>query len=650
MKKYKINNKIVEGKTVLDAIAKVKDTKYIIQHKHNSNSTVGEDGLFHFGGIKYAKRFDTISEAINHANSMSSNWEELYDIVKIKDSVKDTYDVYIGAIFKSGKVFHGNIEYIKVRNINGDNILYDEIIKEQNNQYTRIATSERSIDRFKKYLSQGEFRPVNSLYDSVVSDSYIYADLGQDYKKNADDIRKMGLKVSFMGRSDGYGMYGKIEGTRQQLERLQELGYFENEIIKDSISEEYEEIRKQIGEKKYNAIQEYLKTHKNFLLSDIYYNQDAWNNFETWYNNGMKDCYYTESEKKDKQFVKNAIEEMEGYINNWNFLTAKQKQDIGSSKEQLKARVAELKQVKDSVKDSWLGDLSKKQFAKAKEQKGLYSRTQTKYEYLVDLMKKVRPEFKIGDYVEVRFPHFIAQIIDVQFMPDSALDNENFAWQYLLKVTDPGNTTYRVGEVTDRPYCEWEFKKVSKPVFDSIRDANVDILNNLIAEEEKAIKDYKLAIENDTDEHAISLYKHILNEEIEHLEELNTLLNGRTEDFVKDMSMKRIDAIDRCYSLGKKFIEHFDKIYKNPTSLDTNHHCDEMQSWYNQVRDITLKEDKKPLSKDCLIDWFFTATGNPDNFMSNPSREELNAYNDFTYNVLLNNDVKTSINKIIKEK
>lgn len=75
-----------------------------------------------------------------------------------------------------------------------------------------------------------------------------------------------------------------------------------------------------------------------------------------------------------------------------------------------------------------------------------------------------------------------------------------------------------------------------------------------------------------------------------------------------------------------------------------------MQSWYNQVRDITLKEDKKPLSKDCLIDWFFTATGNPDNFMSNPSREELNAYNDFTYNVLLNNDVKTSINKIIKEK
>lgn len=62
----------------------------------------------------------------------------------------------------------------------------------------------------------------------------------------------------------------------------------------------------------------------------------------------IKDSYYTESEKKDKQFVKNAIEELEGYINNWNFLTARQKRDIGSSREQLKARVAELKQVKDS--------------------------------------------------------------------------------------------------------------------------------------------------------------------------------------------------------------------------------------------------------------------------------------------------------------
>lgn len=444
MKKYKINNKIVEAKTVLDAIAKVKDTKYIIQHKHNSNSTVGEDGLFHFGGIKYAKRFDTISEAMNHANSMSSNWKELYDIVEIKDS--------------------------------------------------------------------------------VVSDSYIYADLGQDYKKNADDIRKMGLKVSYMGRSDGYGMYGKIEGTRQQLERLQELGYFENEIIKDSVKDAkmtpdrmvqiITPIVRDFAKKK--GVEDYWQIHTNGKNVSV--------GIELGYRGLDELCDILN--KKLEPLTDSYFEPADGGL-------------IETT-------------IFDSVKDSWLGDLSKKQFTKAKEQKGLYSRTQTKYEYLVDLMKKVRPEFKIGDYVEVRFPHFIAQIIDVQFMPDSALDNENFAWQYLLKVTDPGNTTYRVGEVDNRAYYEWEFKKVTKPVFDSIRDANVDILNNLILEEEKAIKDYKFAIENDTDEQAISLYKHILNEEIEHLEELKTLLNGRTEDFVKDISMKRIDTIDRCYSLGKK--------------------------------------------------------------------------------------------------
>lgn len=86
-------------------------------------------------------------------------------------------------------------------------------------------------DYFKpQYAGQIELR----IKDSSIKDSYIYADLGQDYHKNADDIRKKGLKVSYMGRSNGFGMYGKIEGTRKQLERLQELGYFEDEIIHDA--------------------------------------------------------------------------------------------------------------------------------------------------------------------------------------------------------------------------------------------------------------------------------------------------------------------------------------------------------------------------------------------------------------------------------
>ena len=122
----------------------------------------------------------------------------------------------------------------------------------------------------------------------------------------------------------------------------------------------------------------------------------------------------------------------------------------------------------------------------------------------------------------------------------------------------------------------------------------------------------------------------------------------KTENKLKEQ-LERSDAINRCYSLGKRFIGHFDKIYKNPLAQDVNRYCMEMQAWYNQVKVITLKEDKKTLSKNCLIDWFFTATGNPDNFMINPTREELDDYNDFTYKVLLNHNVKSDINDVIRK-
>lgn len=50
-----------------------------------------------------------------------------------------------------------------------------------------------------------------------------------------------------------------------------------------SILQEYEDIRKQIGEDKYHAIDEYLTEYPQVYLSDIYYNEDEWNKFEEWY-------------------------------------------------------------------------------------------------------------------------------------------------------------------------------------------------------------------------------------------------------------------------------------------------------------------------------------------------------------------------------
>lgn len=51
-----------------------------------------------------------------------------------------------------------------------------------------------------------------------------------------------------------------------------------------SILQGYEKIRKQIGEEKYQAIQEYLKENSEILLSDVYYKKSEWDKFEIWFN------------------------------------------------------------------------------------------------------------------------------------------------------------------------------------------------------------------------------------------------------------------------------------------------------------------------------------------------------------------------------
>lgn len=55
-----------------------------------------------------------------------------------------------------------------------------------------------------------------------------------------------------------------------------------------SILQEYESIRKNIGEEKYNAIEKYLDSHEDILLSDVYYTEEGWKAFETWYKKEVK--------------------------------------------------------------------------------------------------------------------------------------------------------------------------------------------------------------------------------------------------------------------------------------------------------------------------------------------------------------------------
>lgn len=105
-----------------------------------------------------------------------------------------------------------------------------------------------------------------------------------------------------------------------------------------------------------------------------------------------------------------------------------------------------------------------------------------------------------------------------------------------------------------------------------------------------------------------------------------------------EMAMNRTDAIDRCISLGEKFIKHFKKIYDNPDSQDIHHWSSEMQAWFNSVNNIVLKgKQKKPLSITQKVDWFFSFGSSYEDYFNNDTTmielyEEL--INDLTINNL----------------
>lgn len=55
-----------------------------------------------------------------------------------------------------------------------------------------------------------------------------------------------------------------------------------------SILQEYEEIKRDIGEIKWNALNLYLLDRKDILLSDVLYHEDKWDDFENWYNKTLR--------------------------------------------------------------------------------------------------------------------------------------------------------------------------------------------------------------------------------------------------------------------------------------------------------------------------------------------------------------------------
>lgn len=90
--------------------------------------------------------------------------------------------------------------------------------------------------------------------------------------------------------------------------------------------------------------------------------------------------------------------------------------------------------------------------------------------------------------------------------------------------------------------------------------------------------------------------------------------------FLTEMSMSRSEISYRSSRLGRQFIDHFNKVLNDLQSKNSNclnHHCQEMQSWWDYVRKLTYKHNKKYISDDDMIEWFFSGGGNYEDTVNN---------------------------------
>ena len=49
-----------------------------------------------------------------------------------------------------------------------------------------------------------------------------------------------------------------------------------------SIMSEMKQIRKSIGEKEFSKIEKFLRVHPQYLLNDVYYNNQVYRKYENW--------------------------------------------------------------------------------------------------------------------------------------------------------------------------------------------------------------------------------------------------------------------------------------------------------------------------------------------------------------------------------
>lgn len=117
---------------------------------------------------------------------------------------------------------------------------------------------------------------------------------------------------------------------------------------------------------------------------------------------------------------------------------------------------------------------------------------------------------------------------------------------------------------------------------------------------------------------------------------------------IKEMAFSQNQAIDKCLELGKKFVDHFNKIMvEGKNSNNFQHHCQEMQAWWDKVRKIKLKSTNDYITNSKLSDWFFTVgQGTEDIILPN----YISTYEKFYVMLLVDHDklVKNCFEEIMR--
>lgn len=112
-----------------------------------------------------------------------------------------------------------------------------------------------------------------------------------------------------------------------------------------------------------------------------------------------------------------------------------------------------------------------------------------------------------------------------------------------------------------------------------------------------------------------------------------------------EQALNRQEVIVTCLELGYKFIEHFNKCLNSQNSSSVHHWCSEMQSWYNQCKNLKFKHSKKQITKQQLYNYFLLCGSGLDVLFEDEVARVL--YDEFSQQLLKRDDVYNCMKDIL---